>query len=180
MDQSLLKNGEDMLKPLELRLDNSMIALHHVTPSSSKTPLLFTGHLQTPLSVGPFNDPKELLSDIRLLTSFPGETLLFPKVAKFDQNMQLMSKLEPSNREYLTNLKNLGEQAGVLGVGIDLQVEISANAWLRLESVKKLVLGDDKPTQDKEMELVVKKLRRVEEIIKKEGYWGKDWKCMSL
>lgn len=120
MDQSLLKAGEEKLDPLGPILNNSMIAVHHVTPSSTKTPLLFTGHVWTPLSIGPFNDPAQILSDIRLLTSFPSETLLFPKMAKFDQNMVLMSKLEPANREYLTSLKNLGEQAGVLGVGIDL------------------------------------------------------------
>jgi hypothetical protein len=64
-------------------------------------------------------------------------------------------------------------------VGIDLQVELAANAWLRLDSVAELVLADDTPEQGKELQLVAKKLRKVEELIKKEGYWGADWSCIQ-
>lgn len=167
------------MKPLDEKLLNSMVAVHHVTNSSTKTPLLFTGHFQTPLSIGPFKDAAQLLKDLRVLINMPNETLLFPKMAFFDKNMPFMAKLEPNNKDFLNSLKNLGEQAGVLGVGIDLQIELAANAWLRLESIKELVLADDVPEAGKEYELVAKKLRKVEEMIKKEGYWGEDWSCLE-
>ena len=114
-----------------------------------------------------------------MLTSMPNETLLFPKMANFDENYEFMSKLEPKNKEFLGSLKELGEQAGVVGVGVDLQIEHAANAWLRLDSVKDLVLADDVAEAGKEMELVCKKLRKVEEVIKGKGYWGEDWSCLN-
>jgi hypothetical protein len=50
---------------------------------------------------------------------------------------------------------------------------------LRLDSVRELVLAGDKTEPGKELELVCKKLRKVEELIKKEGYWGKSWSCLN-
>ena len=44
MDQTELKEGETPLEPMQSELGNSMVAVHHVTNSSTKTPLLFTGH----------------------------------------------------------------------------------------------------------------------------------------
>jgi hypothetical protein len=61
------------------------------------------------LSIGPFSQAETLLQDIRVLVNMPNESLLFPKIANFDKNVEFMTKLEPNNKDFLNSMKNLGE-----------------------------------------------------------------------
>ena len=113
---------------------SSLLSVTHVTDSSTKIPLLFTGDLLRYGSIGDFIDPEETIQDINLVKSFPQDSLFFPKVSDFAQNYDFVKKIDPNNqlieavKEYLE-----GSEEKVLLNGL-IRQELFYNPYMRLET----------------------------------------------
>ena len=73
------------------------MAVTHVTPTSSKTPLLFPGEFFGAAAIGEVADSRKFAAELRNLRGFANETIVAPKFASYEENLAWVQMLDPAN-----------------------------------------------------------------------------------
>jgi hydroxyacylglutathione hydrolase len=118
------------------------------TPTSDKTPLLFSGDILSCGGAGPANDLAKMQSSLTMLRSLPNETLIFPGHEATAQNLAFAKMLEPDNPFVTKKLDWVKDRKGQVNVGSPMSEERLYNPFLRVTlPYFKHITGESDPTK---------------------------------
>ena len=114
-------------------MPNSVIALTEVTPTSSKTPIVFPGELLGAGTVGQIGDPAKFAQELNSLKNFQDESILGHKYSNVLENLNWIKKLDPDNKFLQQKEDYLKNKAPKNMPAISLLLEEKAiNPYLRM------------------------------------------------
>lgn len=89
-----------------------MIAVTHVSPTSTKLPVLFSGDTILISSIGKTDNPKQMFQSLQKLRGFSNETLIFPGHRIKKENLLFSKSIDPSN-EVINHKIGLLQEDGI-------------------------------------------------------------------
>lgn len=78
-------------------MPNSIIALTEVTPTSSKTPVLFPGEFLGAGTIGEIGNPEKYVSELKNFKNFQDESIIGHKYARVLESIQWIKQIDPDN-----------------------------------------------------------------------------------
>ena len=114
-------------------ISNLIIALTEVTPTSTKTPIIFPGEFLGAGTIGEIGDPDKYVNELKSLKNFQNESILGPKYSNIMDNFAWISQLDPDN-QLLKMKKDFLEKKGKIdmpAIGFMME-EKTYNPYLRL------------------------------------------------
>lgn len=113
---------------------NSIIALTEVTPTSTKTPIIFPGEFLFAGTIGEVGDPEKYVKELKSLKNFQNESIMGPKYSNILDNFNWISQIDPENK-LMTLKKSFLKEKGkkdMPAIGF-LMEEKTYNPFLRLD-----------------------------------------------
>lgn len=163
---------KDNLEPFELndlalcflksncfKYPHAILSMTHITETSTKTPIIFTGNLMTYGSIGNFSDPQMMINDFQILQSMPPSSIILPRYNELEQNLEWISLLEKNN-DFCDSLKKYLQENGLMVNGL-LGSEQLYNPYFRL--------NDDFYKEITQEEDIINRMRKIKkfELMKK-------------
>lgn len=102
-----------------------------VTPTSTKTPFLFSGDVLSCGGAGPAENLAKMQASLDSLRNLPNETLIYPGHEATAENLAFAKMLEPDNPFVTKKLDWVKERKGQVNVGSPISEERLYNPFLR-------------------------------------------------